>query len=410
MIVRNLGVMLTVILLSSLWRANALLSADDTPSDKSPANTGQKSDDERMKSPADESDPYEVPDVSAEDLLKFIEDLRNMGPRGKNRKEIIGSFKRALRAMTAAADKILAANPAEKTRIAAISAKLEALGRLSQFGENGTEEQLKKLADELKQGSDDDLAKQAQSILLQLRASKLLKGDAEDAEKLLAEVTNQLAAAPDDLRTVRVALGIAQALEYSGKTDKLAIQAYHDFAKILAKSTNEEVVSYAKQLDGVVRRLELVGKPMEITGTLLNGQPFDQATLKGKVVLVNFWVSRCDPYIAELPDVLNHYQKYHEKGLEVIGISLDQDRTALETFVKDREIPWAILFDGTGSNPMVEKYAIMALPTAILVGADGNVVSLHARGEKLGELLAKLLGPAGESADREMEKRADKES
>jgi thiol-disulfide isomerase/thioredoxin len=271
------------------------------------------------------------------------------------------------------------------------------------------------LAEELKTGDNPDLAKQAQSILLQLRARKLMMGDVEDAAPLIAEITKLLAESPDDMSTVRMALGIAQALEYSPKTEKLAIEAYHNFAEILAKSTNPEITERAKQLEGVIRRLELVGKPMELSGTLMDGQTFDPASLKDKVVLVDFWATWCGPCIAELPNVLDAYQKYHDKGFEVIGISLDNDRTALETFVKDRELPWPILFEdseeGKGwGNPLATKYGIMGIPTVILIGADGNVVSLNARGPELGKLLEKLLGPAEAATDEATEKSADSDS
>ena len=390
--------------------STAVVFAEDSPAEESASQDDRETADEAAN--PGEPDPFQVPEGSAEELLKFIDVLRGMRPRGENREEMIESFKRAQTAIGAAADKILAAKPTDEIRGQAVRAKLEALSRLNQFGQEDAEQQLNKLAEELQQGSDVDLAKQAQSILLQLRARKLMMGDVEGADALLAEVTKQLAAAPDDMATVRVALGIAQALEYSGKTDKLAIKAYHDFSAILAKSTNEAVAEKAGQLEGVVRRLELLGKPIEISGTQLDGESFDPAKLKGKVVLVDFWATWCGPCVAELPNVLENYAKYHDKGFEVVGISLDQDREALETFIKDREIPWLTLFEegAEGGNPMATKYGVMGIPTVILVGADGNVVSLNARGEKLGELLTKLLGPEDEKPAASAEKKGDEKS
>ena len=392
--------------------STAALFAEDPPAIESAADGEKGGADEAAEPGESEPDSFQVPEGNAEELLKFIDLLRGMRPRGENRKEMIESVKRAQTAMMAAADKILAAKPGDEIRGQAIRAKLEALSRLNQFGQEDAEQQLNKLAKELQQGSDAGLAKQAQSILLQLRARKLMMGDVEGADALLAEITKQLAAAPDDMATVRVALGIAQALEVSGKTEKLAIQAYHDFAAILSKSTNPAVVERAAQIDGVIRRIELPGKPMEITGTQLDGEPFDRAKLNGKVVLVDFWATWCGPCVEELPNVLENYAKYHDKGFEVVGISLDQDRESLEAFIRDREIPWITLFeeDAEAGNPMATRYGVMEIPTVILIGADGNVVSLNARGEKLGELLAKLLGPVDEKPAVGTEKKGDERS
>jgi thiol-disulfide isomerase/thioredoxin len=138
---------------------------------------------------------------------------------------------------------------------------------------------------------------------------------------------------------------------------------------------------------------------MAIKGTLLNGQPFDQKSLAGKVVLVDFWATWCGPCVAEIPNVLEQYEKYHAKGFEVIGISLDQDRGALEKFVADQKVPWPILFEeseGDGwQHPLATYYGISGIPTVILLGRDGNVITLNARGERLGEELAKLFPNAG---------------
>jgi thiol-disulfide isomerase/thioredoxin len=149
---------------------------------------------------------------------------------------------------------------------------------------------------------------------------------------------------------------------------------------------------------GMLRRLGLVGNEMEIRGTNLDGQAFDQKTLDGKVVLVDFWATWCGPCIAEMPNVLAAYEKYHDKGFEVVGISLDTDRDALEAFLKEKEIPWTILFEqpeGPGwQHPLAAYYGITGIPTVILVGRDGKVVSMDVRGEKLGEELAKIFKDA----------------
>ena len=103
--------------------------------------------------------------------------------------------------------------------------------------------------------------------------------------------------------------------------------------------------------------------------------------------------------MAEIPNVLAAYEKYHAKGFEVVGISLDEDRETLQKFVTEQKIPWPILYEkpaGEGwRHPLSTFYGISGIPTVILIGRDGNVITLNARGEKLGEQLAILFKEAG---------------
>jgi len=133
---------------------------------------------------------------------------------------------------------------------------------------------------------------------------------------------------------------------------------------------------------------------MTVEGKLLGGATFDWSMYAGKVVLVEFWATKAPFSVRELPNLRDYYDRYHDKGFEIVGVCLDRTAADVEAFVKERRLPWPILVgDNKTPNPTVAYYAVMAIPTAILVGRDGKVVSLTARGEKLGEELARLLDP-----------------
>jgi len=91
-----------------------------------------------------------------------------------------------------------------------------------------------------------------------------------------------------------------------------------------------------------------IGKPVDIRFTALDGREVDLAKLKGKVVLVEFWSTSCGPCIAGMPDVKATYEKLHERGFEVVGISLDDKEAALRRFIKEKALPWPQHFDGKG--------------------------------------------------------------
>jgi thiol-disulfide isomerase/thioredoxin len=161
----------------------------------------------------------------------------------------------------------------------------------------------------------------------------------------------------------------------------------------LENSADPRLRASAAASAGVLRRLSLPGKPMEIEGMLLSGDAFDPATLAGKVVLVDFWATWCGPCVAEIPNVLALHEKYRDRGFEVVGVSLDDDLEALEAFVADRQLPWPIIVDkgpGDESALLATRYGISGIPTMILVGRNGDVISIDARGRRLAALLDEL--------------------
>ena len=134
---------------------------------------------------------------------------------------------------------------------------------------------------------------------------------------------------------------------------------------------------------------------MELKFTSLAGKEIDLADMKGKVVLIDFWATCCWTCIAELPYVLIAYEAYHDKGFEIIGISLDnaKDEAKLKSFVKDKNMPWPQAFDGKGwGNALAKKFGITSIPATYLVGKDGKIVSSNLRGPALSSAVKKELG------------------
>jgi thiol-disulfide isomerase/thioredoxin len=137
----------------------------------------------------------------------------------------------------------------------------------------------------------------------------------------------------------------------------------------------------------------MVGKPLTLTGKTLDKKDFSTADWKGKVVLVDFWATWCPPCVEGMPKVKKMYEQYHEKGLEIVGVSSDERAAMLRMFVKDNAIPWPQLFDPSAQDmhPLNRQLGIVGIPTLFLIDKKGVLRSTSAR-EEMEELVPKLLG------------------
>ncbi len=122
---------------------------------------------------------------------------------------------------------------------------------------------------------------------------------------------------------------------------------------------------------GYQYRLGLRGKPVPMKFTAVDGREVDLSEMRGKVVLVDFWYTRCEPCVAELPRVKAVFEKYQHKGFEVIGISSDTDKDKLERFLKEKGIAWPQYFDGQVGNKFTVEFGINGFPHMFLVDKKG---------------------------------------
>ena len=329
--------------------------AAESPQQPAPVPAAQQAPDEAT---APAPDLYTLPAGGAETLAKFIDQLQTLRP--STTAEIVEYREKAAVALKAAAEKIL----------------------------------------ELDKDPKSSAHQKARRCLLQFSALTLERATDEEQRQLLDATRTFLTGKQLVGDDVGLAMLVADRLERAG-AESLAAEAFQTFAGLFAASAEPRLTSFGELCAGSARRLKLVGQPMELTGTKLDGTKFTLADWKGKVVLVDFWATWCGPCREEIPSVKRVYQRYHALGLEVVGVSVDRERKALEQFVTAEQVPWVTLFesDPAGVQSATRRYGILGIPSMFLVGRDGKVLSTHARGEELQRLLAEQFAEAG-AADK----------
>ena len=139
-------------------------------------------------------------------------------------------------------------------------------------------------------------------------------------------------------------------------------------------------------------RLVPGARPFPIVAKDLSGKPLSLAQYRGKVVLMDFWATWCGPCVGEMPNVIAAYKKYHARGFDVLVISLDQNRGALTSFLKQNQMPWRQVYDGKyWQSAVPRQYGVNSIPFGLLIGRDGKIVGVEVRGTELAPAIEKAL-------------------
>jgi thiol-disulfide isomerase/thioredoxin len=128
----------------------------------------------------------------------------------------------------------------------------------------------------------------------------------------------------------------------------------------------------------VTRRLALLVVILVLAahrGVALAEAPFDLAAYEGKVVVVDFWASWCVPCRRSFPWLNAMHSKYADKGLVVVGVNLDQERSAAEEFLQEFPPNFRIYYDE--SKSLAKEFGVVAMPSSYLLGADGEIRKRH---------------------------------
>jgi len=186
---------------------------------------------------------------------------------------------------------------------------------------------------------------------------------------------------------------LAETHKMKGNYDK----AEAEYRTVLTRygDVNQRLTQFVRgNLEGLdsERKLAIGGEPVHFNVKSTDGKTLSPAAYKGKVLLIDFWATWCGPCVAEMPNVRQVYRKYHPKGFEIVGISLDQSREKLNQYVKTNQIEWPQYFDGKyWNNDIAVQYGIKSIPATFLVDRAGKIRYKSLRGKQLEAAVAQLL-------------------
>ena len=105
---------------------------------------------------------------------------------------------------------------------------------------------------------------------------------------------------------------------------------------------------------------------------------------QNKLVLIDFWASWCGPCIRELPNVVKAYERFHDKGLEIVGVSLDKDKASWLAAIEQTGQKWPQMSDLKGWDCAgAQIYGIQSIPANVLIDSQGKIVARDLRGDAL---------------------------
>jgi len=219
-----------------------------------------------------------------------------------------------------------------------------------------------------------------------------LAGDLKQFDALLAEHKGEKTEDVARILFMKARL-YAQVFHDQAMADQLMQQLKTDFAGTALVAKIQQMDDQQKAAQKIQAGLVVGSAFPDFNETDVNGKPLSIASDQGKVVLLDFWATWCPPCRAEIPNVVATYQKYHDQGFEIIGISLDQDREKLLAFIQDQKMTWPQYFDGQGwTNKLAVKYGIESIPATFLLDGNGKIIGKDLRGEELTQAVAAAVG------------------
>ena len=352
------------------------------------------------------SDPNEfsIPaDASIDDLFKMADRLMNTEKEFDTEEEYKAWLGRMIQTVFLISRTILASNPDDAAYVKATDLKGEMIyshgmsnpetyAVYEKFVRDAQNDERLQKSPEGKNVADGHLAG-----FLHWSCTRTVQqnGSVDDLKKTIGEFQELIMRNPALISLVPDLIVPVSEYTVDKKDPTIMKQVFGPLAEALKSSKNSDLNEAAAGLEGIIRFADLPGKPFDIVGTLADGSSFDNSTLKGKIVLVNFWGTWVTPCLAQYPDLLALYIQYQDRGFEIVGYSVDEDIDKLNDYLKTKKVLWPNLSETLSRKnkitSLTDFYGITGVPTLILIGRDGRVIATDLEMDELKAKLEELL-------------------
>jgi len=184
--------------------------------------------------------------------------------------------------------------------------------------------------------------------------------------KELTEFTDRHPRSPE---TAQAKLQLALSKEFEGD-DKEALKFYQEVV------TDFRGTDTAERAAGAVKRLQSIGKQVDLEGRTIQGQPFRLSQLRGKPVVLHYWATWCEPCKQDTKRLRGLQARYQRAGLQLVGVNIDNSREQAVGYLKENSLPWVQLFEegGLEGSPLAKQFGVQTLPMMMLIDSKGRMV------------------------------------
>ncbi|MCR9010656.1 TlpA disulfide reductase family protein [Gabonibacter chumensis] len=225
---------------------------------------------------------------------------------------------------------------------------------------------------------------QAQQAQNQAKADSIANVYNQLVEKAMAKEDSLIKANPDSYVSAHMVAAMMGEMELEALKGKYALLGENAKATIPGQKIAQHIARQESVAIGQIAPNFTLDTPEGGTISLYD--------IKGKVKLIDFWASWCGPCRQENPHVVALYKEFHPKGLEIIGVSLDNDKANWEKAIQDDGLTWYQGSDLKGwQSAVAQLYGVRAIPHTVLLDANNKIVAKNLRGNELKAKIAEML-------------------